>query len=53
MNAPLHFRVFLANAKFGQSCYSGGSYYRILQDDTVVNIPDVFGRLTCLRSLHT
>lgn len=49
----LDFGVFLANAKFGQSSDSGGTHNGVLQNDTVVDVADVLGRVVGLGALDT
>ena len=47
------FRIFLANTKLGKSRHSRSSDNGILQDNSVVDITNIFGRMRSLWSLNT
>ena len=53
MNASLELRVFLPNTEFGQCSDRCCSDERVLKNDAVVDVADVFRRVGCLWSLDS
>lgn len=53
VNTTLDLGILLANAELRQRCHCRGTHDRILQDNAVVDIADVLGRLSGSRTLNT
>lgn len=53
LDTSLDVRVLLADAKLGQSSNSSSSHNGILKDDAVIDVTDVLGWLSSLRTLQT
>lgn len=53
VNAALDIGVLLTNTKFGQSSHSSSAHNCVLKDDTIVDVADVFCRLSSPGALHT
>lgn len=53
VNTALDFRILLTNAKLRQRRHGSSTHDRILQDNTVVDVTDVLGRLSGPRTFNT
>lgn len=52
VNTAFHLWILLTDTKFGQCCYCSCSHNGVLQHNSVVDIPDVLGRLCRFWSFH-
>jgi len=52
-NTALNLRVLLSNAELGEGSDSSSSHNGVLKNHSVVNIPDILGRLSGLGTLKT